>query len=462
MNLAEKKQDKTLSDWAGLVQQAKEKLVKTLWGLTGVSEGEKELVVKEYLWEMEKLQEKVQEAVSRWDNDQRLFRDENELLRSLLGANDHELKGRILALGQEIHDLRRDLISARDEAGGLRQRAGELAESNENLRRALKETQDELEAQRVQEAQRWQTRLAEFHEQQAQVREQVSRVNEDMGRVRDLLSTQAEEMTREKQAELAALQARLMGEMEKSLRTREDLLWAEEEIFAQGVAQKLRGELQAATGRLQLTLERFRLLDRSGPAARTWETWWRLLRGGPAELSRGFQEVAADLQKAVQTLEEYLALTHRRPPSQEEVNLPELIRRTAGRLQGGRMDKGALEVLAPEVLPLIKGDAELLEVVLRTLLDNAFEALPRSGGRVRIQAEESPEKREVWVSVSDSGGGVPESQRDRLFQPFFTTKTGHRGLGLARARRYAEWHRGRLELIESGPDGSVFRLALPL
>lgn len=462
MNLTEKKQDKTLSDWTGLVQQAKEKLVKTLWGLTGVSEGEKELVVKEYLWEMEKLQEKVQEAVSRWDNDQRLFRDENELLRSLLGANDHELKGRILALGQEMHDLRRDLLSARDEAGGLRQKAGELAESNENLRRALKETQDELEAQRVQEAQRWQTRLAEFHEQQVQVREQVSRVNEDMGRVRDLLSTQAQEMTREKQAELAALQARLMGEMEKSLRTREDLLWAEEEIFAQGVAQKLRGELQAATGRLQLTLERFRLLDRPGPAAKTWETWWRLLRGGPAELSRGFQKVAAELQKAVQTLEEYLALTHRRPPSQEEVNLPELIRRIVGRLQGGRMDKGAPEVLAPEVLPLIKGDAELLEVALQTLLDNAFEALPRSGGRVKIQAEESPGKGEVWVSVSDSGGGVPEGQRDRLFQPFFTTKTGHRGLGLARARRYAEWHRGRLELVESGPDGSVFRLALPV
>jgi signal transduction histidine kinase len=120
-----------------------------------------------------------------------------------------------------------------------------------------------------------------------------------------------------------------------------------------------------------------------------------------------------------------------------------------------------VEVTVPDHLPRVQGDADLLRAILRALLDNALEALPASGGRVRVDGQKSPDSRAVWITVSDNGPGIGPDDRLRLFQPFFTTKTGHRGLGLARARRHAEWHHGQLDLQETGPGGSAFRLTLP-
>jgi signal transduction histidine kinase len=68
------------------------------------------------------------------------------------------------------------------------------------------------------------------------------------------------------------------------------------------------------------------------------------------------------------------------------------------------------------------------------------------------------------LTVQDSGPGVPADARERLFRPFFTTKPGGNGLGLAVALRTVEEHGGRLDLV-NGSDagtGATFRLVLPL
>lgn len=463
MNTSEQKEKKQVQDWAGLLHKAKEAIVKALWGLSGVKEGERELVLKEILWELQQLQDKVQEESQRVESKERLFAEENELLRSLLGTGENELRARVLALAQEIHGVRQDLITSQDELQALRKKAAEYAESNDDLRQALKEAQQIIDDLQAQKTAGWQSQMSGFSAEQAALQEQLARLNGQVGQVQNLLANQGDELTREKHSELAALQARLFKQMEQALEQKEDLIWAEEELFARGVAQKLRGELQAATGRLQLTLDKFHLLDdKTGPRPKTWEQWWRLLKVGPDELSRSFGEVGEDLRRAVGTLEEYLTLTHRRAPRSEDVVIPDVVRAQAAKLYADRLEKGALEIIVPDVLPVVKGDEEFLSVALKAMLDNAFEALPRSGGRVRLEAATSPDGREVWVSVSDSGPGVAPGQTEHLFQPFFTTKEGHRGLGLARARRYAEWHRGGLELVESGPQGAMFRLRLPL
>jgi signal transduction histidine kinase len=455
--------EKKSFEWTSILQATKEKLAKILWTIGGISEGDRELALKEVLWETERLQEKLQELSGRWESAERVYKEENDLLRSLLGAEEHELRARVIALGQEGQNLRRDLLTAQGELAALRKRAGDLAESNEDLRVTLKETQQRIEDLQAEKVAEWQRLVTGFSDEQKLVQEQAAHLGRELDRVREILAQKGEELTREKQEELAALQSRLLREMEEAMHRREDLLWAEEEIFARGVAQKLRGELQAALGRLQLTLEKFHLLEtESGPQTKSWEQWWRLLKVGPQEFRTGFREVSDDLRKGVQTLEEYLALTRRRAPARDELHVPDLIRERAAELYAGRLEKGALEILVPEVLPMIQGDKEILGNVLQVLLDNALEALPRAGGRVRVRADKSPDGKELWIDVADTGGGVPAGLRDRIFQPFFTTKPGRRGLGLARARRYAEWHRGRLELADSGPSGSVFRLSLPL
>jgi signal transduction histidine kinase len=67
----------------------------------------------------------------------------------------------------------------------------------------------------------------------------------------------------------------------------------------------------------------------------------------------------------------------------------------------------------------------------------------------------------VEFRVADTGPGVAEADRPRLFEPFFTTRPEGTGLGLALCREIVLGHGGRIDLESSGPDGSVFLVVLP-
>jgi two-component system, NtrC family, nitrogen regulation sensor histidine kinase NtrY len=116
-----------------------------------------------------------------------------------------------------------------------------------------------------------------------------------------------------------------------------------------------------------------------------------------------------------------------------------------------------------EVAPglLVQADRDQLTQVLINLLANAGQAMP-GGGRVMVRVLAAGES-EVGLEVEDEGPGVPAGDRARIFEPYYTTKTGGTGLGLAIGLRIAQEHNGRLE--ELGLDrpgsGARFRLTLP-
>ncbi len=72
------------------------------------------------------------------------------------------------------------------------------------------------------------------------------------------------------------------------------------------------------------------------------------------------------------------------------------------------------------------------------------------------------EESKVVFRVADTGPGVPEELREKLFEPYFTTKSSGTGLGLAICRRIVEAHGGVIELESSRPGRTVFRLKLPV
>jgi len=110
-------------------------------------------------------------------------------------------------------------------------------------------------------------------------------------------------------------------------------------------------------------------------------------------------------------------------------------------------------------LPEIECDGEQLKQVLLNLVINAAQA-STPGSKVRIVGERKPDR--VAVSVIDEGSGVAPQLRDRLFDPFFTTREKGTGLGLAIASRIIEQHGGTL-VAEPNPDrGMTFRAELPL
>ena len=132
-----------------------------------------------------------------------------------------------------------------------------------------------------------------------------------------------------------------------------------------------------------------------------------------------------------------------------------------------------LELLRPEIenrgvtvktklagnLTATPADATQLQQVLVNLVKNAVQAMT-TGGTLTLQTGEAGDG--VWVSVADTGGGIPQEQINRIFEPFYTTKKKGTGLGLMIVQRIVRAHNGRIELESNVGRGTTFRVWLPL
>jgi signal transduction histidine kinase len=113
----------------------------------------------------------------------------------------------------------------------------------------------------------------------------------------------------------------------------------------------------------------------------------------------------------------------------------------------------------------VEGDTESLKAVFLNLFLNAAEAMP-GGGRLSVSTERAGRARRardiLRVRVADTGVGVPVAARERIFEPFYSTKPQGTGFGLPVALRTVEEHGGRLLLAAEDRGGAVFLVELPL
>jgi signal transduction histidine kinase len=152
------------------------------------------------------------------------------------------------------------------------------------------------------------------------------------------------------------------------------------------------------------------------------------------------------------------------------------IRPTAPQLKPGSLNEvveKTLELLRPELenrglhvktklqsrLPFAPLDLTQMQQVLVNLVKNAMQAMTK-GGTLTLQTGEGSDG--VWLSVADTGGGIPQEQINRIFEPFFTTKKKGSGLGLMIVQRIIRAHGGRIELESLVGRGTTFRIWLPL
>jgi signal transduction histidine kinase len=99
-----------------------------------------------------------------------------------------------------------------------------------------------------------------------------------------------------------------------------------------------------------------------------------------------------------------------------------------------------------------------LSEILVNLLVNAREAM-QSDGTIRISAGRNSET-SIFISISDTGPGVPPEHQNRIFEAFFSTKEQGTGIGLGIVKKYVELYSGRITL-DSSPRGSSFTLVFP-
>jgi signal transduction histidine kinase len=115
-------------------------------------------------------------------------------------------------------------------------------------------------------------------------------------------------------------------------------------------------------------------------------------------------------------------------------------------------------------LPEVCLDGTQLQQVLLNLLKNAIDVMCSVAPEARrlLLTTSFDGHSTVLLSVQDSGPGIAGEDRERIFDPFFTTKSGGMGLGLAICLTVIENHGGRLRLVRSDAEGSIFELAMPV
>jgi signal transduction histidine kinase len=112
-------------------------------------------------------------------------------------------------------------------------------------------------------------------------------------------------------------------------------------------------------------------------------------------------------------------------------------------------------------LPRISADPGLLSMALNALAENALEAMD-GDGHLWLDAEAIPSRGIVRLRVSDTGPGIPPSLRERVLEPFFSTRGGRAGLGLAIAASVVRQHGGRLDITDRAGGGALLTIELPL
>jgi signal transduction histidine kinase len=148
-----------------------------------------------------------------------------------------------------------------------------------------------------------------------------------------------------------------------------------------------------------------------------------------------------------------------RPPAADltPVDIADLIQESLAPYREALPPAVALEVECSPGLPPVVGDRRLLERALVNLIENALQAL---AGRGLVSVRAWLEDAQIAVSVHDSGPGVDPALVGRIFEPFFSTKTGGSGLGLALVKKIVEDHGGSVAL-ESHPGDTRVVIRLP-
>lgn len=185
---------------------------------------------------------------------------------------------------------------------------------------------------------------------------------------------------------------------------------------------------------------------------------------GPEVLQRALEEIVADGTRASAVITRIRAFIKKTPGERSELDINEVIQEVLA-LVGTELQKNrvSVECELAKTLPVLLADRVQLQQVLLNLIMNGIEATADVTNRLRMLWVQSgvDESGDVLVTVRDSGTGLG-SESDRLFTPFFTTKTNGIGMGLPISRSLVESHGGRLWARSNAPHGAVFSFTLPV
>jgi two-component system nitrogen regulation sensor histidine kinase NtrY len=253
---------------------------------------------------------------------------------------------------------------------------------------------------------------------------------------------------------LAAAATRLHGERgaaEGSLLVFDDitpLIRAQKVAAWREVARRLAHEIKNPLTPIQLCAERLaRHFQSSPPPTR-------------ALVEECTNTIVGEVESLKGLVDEFSQFARMPAPKRIPTNLPSLLADTLA-LYVGLFREVKIESVAPPSMPMVRVDPEQIRRVIINLVDNAIEAMERKG-RVLIEIQHAAAERVARVVVADNGPGIPASEREKLFMPYYSTKRRGSGLGLAIVRRIIAEHGGSVEVADNVPRGTRFTVELPI
>lgn len=216
---------------------------------------------------------------------------------------------------------------------------------------------------------------------------------------------------------------------------------AELGVLASGLAHEIRNPLNSI---------RFNLLNVQDGIAQP--------QTDPADVAAMVKDIADEVDRLEGIMRDFLHLARPDPALVEPIEVRELLESVARLVDGPCRAQNVEFALDCAAQVRAAADPNQLKQVLLNLVLNAQQAMPQ-GGRLDLRCQAPADG--VRIEVSDTGPGIPEDIRDKLFQPFFSTKKEGTGLGLSICRRLVEQMHGRIDFTTEPGKGTTFVVRLP-
>jgi C4-dicarboxylate-specific signal transduction histidine kinase len=183
-----------------------------------------------------------------------------------------------------------------------------------------------------------------------------------------------------------------------------------------------------------------------------------------AEARAAAERATEGATRASDVIARIRSLITKATPQKSRVEINRIIEQTTALAEGqATKNNVAMKLELAADLPVVLGDGVQLQQVVLNLVMNGIEAMTTTTDRPRTLTllSESLGSGQIRVAVHDSGVGLSDEVKGRLFEPFFTTRTKGMGMGLSISRSIIEAHGGRLWAESNGSAGSTFQFTLP-